>query len=348
VLFSDQPFLLRARRAILNVHARPLTTIEGFRTIFRRPSSGFAELAWRWSFGAALLATLAFLLTEYFDTLPVNRTEMLLLGTHQPSLIAQAIAGIFRGTAPRFFTAIAALAFSMGLVWICIGSVARIAIVRSLISYFDTEASRARRANLRAIVGLNTFRFAVTCAAGVGCLALGPLAIAAKTELSPAAAFFTTTALTCLVFAAWAAVNWFLSLATIFAARGEVDTFAAIGAAAHLCASRFGAVLAPGTWFGLLHGAAFCIAGVLSFFVLALSAGLPEGGVLLALAVALAYFAIADFLYAGRMAAYIFLIEGLDTLPVAAALAPSPSLRPPPEQTRVDPDELILSDFPAS
>ena len=41
-------------------------TLEGFRAAFRRPSLTFAEIAWRWSFGAAAVALFAFALLEYF------------------------------------------------------------------------------------------------------------------------------------------------------------------------------------------------------------------------------------------------------------------------------------------
>ena len=49
----------------------------------------------------AAAAVLAFTLREYLATLPVTAGEMLLLRTRQPALIAQALARILQGSAPR-------------------------------------------------------------------------------------------------------------------------------------------------------------------------------------------------------------------------------------------------------
>jgi hypothetical protein len=64
------------------------------------------------------------------------------------------------------------------------------------------------------------------------------------------------------------------------------------------------------------------------------------GGVLV---VTLLYFAIADFLYMGRLAAYVAMVEFPES-PVGAE--PAPPFMPHP--TAVDATELILSDVPAT
>jgi len=60
-----------------------------------------AEVAWRWSFGAAAFVLIGLGVLEFLDSLPVSPTDMLMLRTGHPLLIAQAIAHIFRETAPR-------------------------------------------------------------------------------------------------------------------------------------------------------------------------------------------------------------------------------------------------------
>src|SRR5712692_12010628 len=111
-------------------------TLEGFRAIFRQPSFGLAEIAWRWSYGVAagLLVTFSFL--EYLGTLAVTRKERFLLRTRQPVLISQAIAHIFRGSAPRMVAAIIVLALALALAWIGIASLGRAATVKALLDYF--------------------------------------------------------------------------------------------------------------------------------------------------------------------------------------------------------------------
>ena len=149
-------------------------------------------------------------------------------------------------------------------------------------------------------------------------------------------------------------MNWFLSLAAIFViARGE-DTFGSIIAAVDLCQTRPGSIFAAGTWFGLAHITAFVVASSAVGFPLGFAAVLPAGAVLGGiLMVTVVYLAIADFLYIGRLAAYVAIVE-LPESPVALpdpGPAPEDMGRPPVgasrSETRVDPAELILSDVPS-
>jgi hypothetical protein len=73
------------------------------------------------------------------------------------------------------------------------------------------------------------------------------------------------------------------------------------------------------------------------------------GGVLL---VTLLYFVIADFLYIGRLAAYVAMVELPESPVVLSDLGPAPENTGRPTdrtslgETRVDPSKLILSDVP--
>jgi hypothetical protein len=164
-------------------------------------------------------------------------------------------------------------------------------------------------------------------------------------------AFFLFT----LVGLAWLVLNWFLSLAAVFTIAEGQRTFGALAAAADLCRTRFGPVAAASTWFGLAHLVVFFTATSAVAFPLAFAGLLPAsavlGGVLL---VMFLYFATVDFLYVGRLAAYVTIVEQPDT-PVALPPTSLPphdetqysALRPQPE-AGVDPDELILSDAPSA
>src|SRR5208282_5477206 len=117
-------------------------------------------------------------------------------------------------------------------------------------------------------------------------------------------------------------VNWFLSLAALLVvSRGE-DTFGAMAAAIDLCRDRPGPVFAVGTWFGLAHLGAFTIATFLALFAVGLLGALPATVTLVGvLLVTLLYFGVADFLYIGRLAAYVAILE-LPTLPVVVLVRP--------------------------
>src|ERR1700730_17802665 len=111
-------------------------TLEGFQIMFRLPSLGLAEMAWRWSFGLAVGALLVFSFREYLATLPVTAGEMLLLRSRQPALILQAIARIFHGSAPRAVASALVLMLVLTLAWVVLASLGRAASLKMLFEYF--------------------------------------------------------------------------------------------------------------------------------------------------------------------------------------------------------------------
>jgi hypothetical protein len=206
---------------------------------------------------------------------------------------------------------------------------------------------------LPSLVALHCFRLGTALAAGVGCLAAVLLGAATSRSSDPSqgGAFLITLTVIMLVWLAWSIVNWFLSLAAVFVvARGQ-DTFGSITDAVDLCLARPGSIFAAGTWFGLAHITAFVVATSVVGFPLGFAAVLPAaavlGGIFL---VTLLYFIIADFLYIGRLAAYVAIVEVPESPAVLSDLGPSPENTGHPTdrtslgETRVDPSELILSD----
>lgn len=335
-------------------------TLEGFRAVFGRPSFVLAEIAWRWSVGIAAASLFGFALLEYLDTLPVSGKDIFFLRTGQPPLVAKAIHDIFRGSAARAVGATILLAISISLAWIVVASLGRISTVRALYHHFrsgdagwasfsDLQPDWALAGGWRSLAGLNFLRIAASVAAVtsfVGSIGLVG-AISEKSNSGSGSATLILFMLAMFIWIAWSIVNWFLSLSSIFVVGKGSDTFGAVTAAVNLCCQESGSVAAAGFWFGLAHIAAFVIGtSVVAFplgFARVLPGGVVFGGVLL---VTMLYFAIADFLYVGRLAAYIAMVE----LPDAP---PPPVILPPPnpvstiEMTgRVDPEELILSDVP--
>jgi len=335
-------------------------TLEGFRAIFQRPSFGFAEIAWRWSFGAAAGVLLVFSFFEYLDTLPVSNDDLLLLRTRQPLLISRAVLDIFRGSSFRLFEIVAVLALTLGVAWVVVASLGRAATLSALVAHFresDAPASlqhEEKSWRLPSLFALNFFRLGATLAATVGCLAavlLGEMA-SRPGDLSPGSAFLITLTVAMLVWLALSIVNWFLSLAAVFVVAHGQDTFGAIVAAVDLCQTRTGSIFAAATWFGLAHITAFVVASSAVGFPLGFAAVLPVaavlGGVLL---VTLLYLAVADFLYIGRLAAYVAMVELPESTVALSDSGTAPESTGPPtpaslSETRVDPAELILSDVP--
>jgi len=323
-------------------------TLEGFRAIFRRPSLGFAEISWRWTFGAAagLLITLSSF--EYLDTLPVTRGDLLLLRTRQPLLISQALGNIVHGSGGLLVKAFIVLAVALTIGWILVAALARAATIKALLQHFreKPESPVPGAGWPNSLLGLNFLRAAVSLAAVVACFAgfaLGGMAFSPDDPV-PGAAFLIVLIVSALVWLAWSMMNWLLSLAAIFVVANGRDTFGAITDAVDLLRRRSGPVLAVGTWFGLAHTLAFIAASTIAAFPLGLATILPGwmvlGGIV---AVTLLYFAVADFLYIGRLAAYVALVK-LPDVPVPSFQPSALRLQP---SGNVDPSELILSDVPA-
>jgi hypothetical protein len=331
-------------------------TIEGFRLIFRRPLVGFAELAWRWTFGAAAVAVCGFAFFQYLNTLFVSNADLFFLRTRHPFFVSQALAHILRGSAPRFVITGIVLGIALALAWIVAASFGRAATVRAIAAHFATDETEAIAppVSLRALMGLNFLRAAAALAAVVGWF--GAFLVAGLafpgTSPGPVLAFLLFWALVALLWLAWSITNWFLSLAAVFVVTRNLDTLDALTGAVDLCRDRLGTVIAISSWFGLAHLGAFIVGSAVSFSILVFAGVVPPGFVLLGMAlITLIYFFVADYLYTGRLAAYLFAIEGLDR---SVGISPPPLMTPPaggfipdqPSAAGFDRDELILSDVP--
>lgn len=321
--------------------------------MFRRPSLGLAEIAWRWSFDAAAAILIWFSCFEYLDTLPVSAADRLLLKTRHPLLVSRAMANIFRGSSVRMMEAAVLLALLLAVGWITVGALGRATTVNALLAHFRdaTEESHGRIAPL---FGLNFFRATSALAAGV-CLLGGFLLaylVSPRNESAPGIVFLVVFGTGVVVWLAWSIVNWFLSLASVFVVAAGEDTFGSMLAAADLCRRRAASVFAAGTWFGLAHFAAFVLATTIVAVPVGMIGVVRVRVVLLGvLLVTMLYLAIVDFLYIGRLAAYVAILEWPEA-PASPEIVLPPA--PPIIEARsegevsgaVDPAELILSDLP--
>ena len=305
--------------------------------MFRLPVLGLAEIAWRWSFWVAAAAALIFTLREYMATLPVTAGEMLLMRTRQPALIAQALARIFRGSAPRAAAALVVLTLALTLAWIVLASVGRALTLKTLLEYFRSSGRPPDTATqgLGSLLVLNLLRAATMLAATVSVVGAMLVARAASSpeDPSPGKVLLIFWLLIMLIGLACPLLNWYLSMAAIFVVRDKASAFGSLAKTMDLSRMRPGALAIAGTWFGIGHGILFVIASSAVAVPLGFAEVLPGsmvfGGVLL---VTLLYFAAVDFLYVGRLATYVFLLEEPEA-------APAPSVLFPPEDD-------ILSDIP--
>jgi hypothetical protein len=326
----------------------PSPTAEGFRLIFRRPAIPLAEIAWRWSFASAFWFLGASFLVEYGDSLPANKVDRLLLGSRQPELILRALHRILHGSALRFTAGGIVLAIGLLVIWIVLSSLGRTVTLKATMEALEvTPSPSARREIVSSLLALNFLRAASALAALVA--AVGAIFIAsglwASTHMSASGAARLWLLLLFLVWTAWGMLNWILLTSSVFVAVDRVSAFAAISSTLGWYRDRLGSVLAPGIWFGLIHGGAFLIACSAAFTVLSMAQLLGTGPTLFVeFVIIAAYCAVADLLYIGRLTAYLAIIRR-GPFDVPESELPTP-ISPSSERSSIDQSELILSDVP--
>jgi hypothetical protein len=325
-------------------------TLAGFGIVISHPSFGLAEIAWRWSFGFAATVLLMFSAVEYLGSLPVTSRDEWMFRTRQPALISRALSHILRGSSLRVIAAGVLLVITLSFAWIILGALGRSATLTALLEHFHSGDESPQPFRMRSILGLNFLRVATTLAAIIGCIAafLAGGAASRPDDPSPGSAMMVSFFIIMLIALAWSMLNWFLSLAAISAVAEGRDTFGAIAGAVTLFRNRTGAILAANTWFGLAHLVVFFIAISVVGFPLAfaglLPAGIVSGGVLL---VALLYFAVVDFLYVGRLASYVAILNAPEPVPQVEITKPFESDSTLHQfASGIDRSELILSDLP--
>ena len=324
---------------------RTSPTTEGFRVLFRRPSFALAEISWRWAFGGTACLLLTLLVGEYLRTLPVSGRDLLLLRSRQPAFISQALAHIFAGSGLRLIESSALLALALAALWMVVSSLGRAATVRSLLDYFReripandirelpiaTASASGDGWRLGPLFGLGFLRVAITLATVIGIFAaaiVGGL-VSSKTHPHPALAFLLFVAIAMLVGFLWSFLNWFFSLAPIFAINYGRDTFGSISATIDFCRQRAGSVFWSSTAFGLLHLVIFVVATSAVFMPMMFAGLVPRGIVLAMIALlTIAYFAIIDFLYLGRLASYVCILHTPEELPAPRFVPPLATVTP--------------------
>ena len=318
-------------------------SVVGFRLLFRRPLIALAEIAWRWTFAAAAwLLGISFALA-YLDSLPVRTVDRLLLSTGQPFLIGQALRQIFAGSSPRFVEAALLVTLGLGVAWVVLASLGRVAVLGSV--FEELEWKPRGKHPLSTLLFLNFLRAAVVLAAKVA--AIGSVLIAssfwAATQVRVADAARMVFLTWFLVWLAWAVLNWVLSTAAIFVVAEGKNSLGAIAAVVRLLQSSTSGVLSASAVFGAIHLVSFAVTFAIALVFLPLAMARPLTLPLL-FGLIFAYCFVADLLYTDRLIAYAYLATGRDELPLW--MRSRKWVPPAPEGTSasVDKDELILGD----
>lgn len=276
----------------------------GFRAVCRQPAVIAGEIAWRWAFGAAAWGLVLFTVHRILVSVDISEAEYLIARRSSMFLIADACARIIYEVLPDLVRAAAILVPAIAVLWVLAATAGRAITLKALLPTGDPRSSR-----LASLASLHLLRAVFVLATLLALLAtlvltgrLLPIAV------NPALAGMIWGFLAALVVFFWALLNWFLSLAPIFIVRDGRAALASIADSLALYRRHRGTYAATAAWFGLLRFVLFCAACVLAIFAAAAAGSAPRA-IALSLVIALIYFAVADFLYITRLAAYMILDE---------------------------------------
>jgi len=298
----------------------------GFRTVWREPFLALAEVVWRWSWGTATLLIAGFAGRNFLQSLHVSGGDEMKLRTGNPQLAAEVILRIFNGSGPTMLRLALIIAPSALVLWALAATLGRAATLRALVG------------NHRPLLGRTFFLHAWRVAIGV----LTFIGIVASYVLAAILAYDRPTPQPLLMIVIFfpiavvftilrSRINWLLLLANIYVALGRKSS-EAFGLATRVFKRRSSDFMGVGTIVGLIRLFLIVVVTVLSFVLLAGVGTAPPkllwlGFILLTLV----YFALSDWLYVVKLAAYARIIEQDTTIPAAV---PAVAVAPVPEPAR--------------
>lgn len=281
---------------------------DGFRVVTRQPSLVFAEITWRWSFGAAFCVLLLFSFSEYLRSLPVSDLDWFMWKSGIPPLMSHALGNTIHGSGYKILRIGAILLPALALFWVFAAALGRAATLRSLMP--------DGRPRLQSLFGIGLLRAALTLAGILSMVAVFALAARAYAPRlpdplpHPERATVVAILLGALVWYLWSVGNWILAIASVATARH--DSLGSVSAAIRGVSGQMRRHAGIGVAFIGLHILAFAVCTWLLLLVLG-AAGIVPGKLVLAglIIVALAYFALVDFFHIARLAAYVSLADDL-------------------------------------
>lgn len=294
----------------------------GLEAVSRLPALPLAEISWRWCFAAAVWLAGAATALSYLNSIPVSGREQMLAESGEPLLALPAVAHALQGSAGRLAAGVIVAGSGIALLWIFGAALGRLITLKALLP----ESAGA----YRPLLGLSFLRAGLFLAALLSACGALILAGFAGPRGDAAPSLVLAVVLIACIWVVWALLNWLLSLAAVFVPGGRQDTFGAVAAAVELVRGAFGEVVLASLPFVLLHYAALAaaVAGALLVFDLMARVSLAAGWALLA--IALGYFAYADFLYIVRLAAYVALARGGKAAATALVVEDAPGDSPAP------------------
>ena len=279
----------------------PIT--QGLRAVMRDPAIYMVEILWRWSFAILACLLVVGVGLTLLGPLHVGPVWDNAWRSRDPQRMSQVVLGIVLILGVKVIIAAAiAVPLAIALLWGILSALGRFVTVKRLRAGLTSLRFRSILALqlLRGFVGW--FSLVLLFAATFG------EALIASRGPKPDLLLYYLMMLpsVILISAFWLTVNWYLSLAAIFGREGQ-SFRGAFRQARQTVRLQRSDVAGTGFVFLLFRIVILLIATAICGLTSGMAGTAPQSYFVLLIVVSLAYFAVADFLYMARMAAYLAL-----------------------------------------
>jgi len=279
----------------------PIT--QGLRAVTRDPAIFLVEILWRWSFAILACLLVAGVGAMLLGPLHVGHAWDTAWRSRDPQRMGQVVVAVvlLLGVKVILFAAIG-VPLAIALIWGILSALGRFVTVKRL---------RAGLTSLRfrTILALQLLRAFI----GWFCLVLlfaamfGEALIASRGPQPDLLLYYLMVLPSVILISAfWLTVNWYLSLAAFFGREGQ-SFRGALRQARQTVRQQRSDFAGTGFVFLLFRVVILLIATAICGLTSGMVGSAPQSYFTLLIIVSLAYFAIADFLYMARMAAYLAL-----------------------------------------
>jgi hypothetical protein len=278
----------------------PIT--QGLRFIARDPVIFLVEILWRWSFGllACLLVFAAGLIL--LGPLPIGDSWTTAWSSRDPRRIGGMIFFTLSLLGNKAVIAAIAVPILIALLWAVLSALGRNITVKRL-------RAGVTSLHFRSILALQLLRafFTWFCAVLLIAAIVGEALIATRGPKPDLFLYYLMVMPSVLVISSlWLVINWHLSLAVIFGRDGQ-SFRGAFRQARQTVRFQRSDFAGTGFVFLLFRIVVLLVAVAICGLTSKMAGSAPQAYFALVMVVSLAYFAISDFLYMSRMAAYLAL-----------------------------------------
>jgi hypothetical protein len=279
----------------------PIT--QGLRAVMRDPAIYMVEILWRWSFAILACLLVVGVALTLLGPLHVGPVWDNAWRSRDPQRMSQVLLGVVLILGVKvIITAAIAVPLAIALLWGILSALGRFVTVKRLRAGLTSLRFRTILALqlLRGFVGWFSLVLLFTATFGEALIASrGP-----KPDLLLYYLMMLPSVI--LISAFWLTVNWYLSLAAIFGREGQ-SFRGAFRQARQTVRLQRSDVAGTGFVFLLFRIVILLIATAICGLTSGMTGTAPQSYFVLLIVVSLAYFAVADFLYMARMAAYLAL-----------------------------------------